>query len=295
MIILHSFVGVDEDVLDINLFRHFLRYHREVGVDRIEIDLQSNVGDGARIDAFVRIARDYGAEINDIVHTPYVGAGNHLDYMCRFVARHTGRGDWLLLADVDEFAAIPRPFPDFFRKVDAKGCNIVLGELLDRFAVSDQLPPVDPIRSLDEQFPYAYPLTSLVRRGWTRKVVAFKGPMTPIPGHHAMQEEGGFDQHRRYARYLRRIDRWTGPPLRDILRRIYFLTDPKSTGIRPYSRRIDVHHFAWDGLLAAKMKKRVKTDSKDSAEMLRVLRFVEDPGRLLQLRSSLLRHAVIGA
>lgn len=85
MIMLHAFIGVDSDVTSIALFRKFLMYYRSIGISRIVLDLQTNLNDVARIALFSTAAREFSAEVRNIVTAPYSSHQVHTPHMNSFV------------------------------------------------------------------------------------------------------------------------------------------------------------------------------------------------------------------
>jgi hypothetical protein len=276
LITLHSFVGVDPEIVNIHLFRHFCSYYRRIGVDALVFDLQSNWANEARFQAFRAVAEEFGAEIRNIVRERYASRGNQLDYTNSFMREHTD--DWCLLADVDEFIRFPMPLAQFFRQCDRVGANLVRGRLIDRIARDFSFPEIGE-GSLDEMFPLAYPMTRHIRQGTDRKIVAYRGRFTSNEGHHGFAEESGFWTTKWPARFVK----LTRFPLGILPRAIR----PHAC---PFGKSLEVHHFAWDSLLREKMEDRKLTKIDHLPELVNVLAYVSRSDRRDMLDANLLRE-----
>ena len=127
--------------------------------------------------------------------------------------------DWFVLADQDELQDWDGRLFEVLDECDRHGFDHVHGTLVDRLARDGSFPPVDPERSLDEQFPLTALLTTPLLRANSRKIVAAKGHVLLAAGQH----------------------------------------DAVSGRGRPVSElNVPVHHFKWAGNLIERLTQRVR-------------------------------------
>lgn len=296
MITLYSFVGVDRSVTAAPLFRKFLDFHQAQGIDRFVLDLHTGVGDLARVEEFAAIGRRAGARIRHVVSEPYSSVLNHLPHLNSFMQEYGSADAWCVALDSDEFVRFPVAAPDFLGRCDACGCNLVAGTLIDRFSCDAPFGTITDDSRLDDLFPVSYPLTRRVRRGWDRKIVAFKGRFTAIEGRHALVEEGGRFLPIAEKAFLNATDRIAPRALRRSLRHAYPYLEPRSRSIRRWKGRLEVHHIAWDSVLKRKMEaRRTEPGCTYRQEILNVLAFVERADPTGMLKRHLIEPAAIGA
>lgn len=292
MVILHSFVGVDEDIYDVHLFRHFLEHYAAQGIDAFVFDLHSNVGAEDRIALFRSMLSGYPAEVRNIVVGPYTSHLNHIDYVNRFLADHGAPDRWCVLVDADEFVEFPGGAGPFLDACASEGCNVVIGNLVDRLSLDPPFPAVRPDEPLGAQFPWSYPLTRQIRRGVDRKVVAVRGRFSCVEGKHRLIEEPpGLAERERT--FMRLVDRIPNPEWRSRLARRFRDREPQAKGIRRCATRLRVHHFAWDAVLLRKMQRRARMPGlTHPTEIRNVLAFVTGPA---PLERRLRRHLLMPA
>jgi hypothetical protein len=279
VIILYSFVGIDSYVVSISLFRRFLRFYADRGVDGFVFDLQTNDDDKeGRLAAFSAIVREFGGRIRHVVREPYSAHGNHTDYTNSFIRQFADGRQWCLLADTDEFVDLPEGAAAFLDRCDKSGVNVVVGNLLDRYSADGTFPEITDDQRLDDLFPLGYPMTRQIREGCDRKVVAVKERCTIVPGRHAFEEEGGIRAAVRESEFLAIVDRLGDSATRSVLRQLYSFLEPDLPLLRKWQGRVDVHHFAWDAGVLQKMAARTgEPDCVYLDEVLNVLAFARDP------------------
>lgn len=290
---LHCMVGVDASVLSFPLFQHFLRHYVSQGVSHVVLDLHSNAGDAARIRLFRETAEATGAVIRHVIEGAYTSHSNHTALVNSFLADYGAESRWCLLVDADELVVFPGGVRAFLSACDAHDRNVVVGTLTDRFSLDNPFPVIGPEDSLDELFPWAYPLTRRIRGGLDRKVVAVRGRFSCVEGKHRLVEERSrvIARERTVSRLtdLLRHDGW-----RERLVQWHLDNEPTSPGIRRWRGRLAVHHFAWDATLRHKMEVRAGMPGlTHRPEIERVLAFVRHPNPSSLLKRHLLRPARI--
>jgi hypothetical protein len=290
---LHAFVGVDEHVGSLPLFRLFLRHYRDIGVERFVLDLHSERADAARLDAFRAEAEAGGATIRHIVFGPYTAHRNHKESVHSFMAEYGQDDAWCLLADADEFVKFPTNAVEFLHERTREGCNLVIGNLLDRLSLDPPFPPIDDARTVDELFPWSYPLTRQIRRGVDRKVVAFRGRFSCAEGRHRLVDEPEGLPERERA-FKRCVDYIESERIRARLHRLYHRWEPTRDGIHRWRGRLEVHHVAWDDRVRTRMELRACMPGLTHAdEIANVLRFVQLPDPATVLHAHLLQRAAL--
>ncbi len=83
-------------------------------------------------------------------------------------------GDWILLADIDEFQEYGELLDAIINYSDTNGINIIGGDFLDRVGLSGNLEVFDPGQPIWEQFPIGCNITQEILMGHTNKVVCAK-------------------------------------------------------------------------------------------------------------------------
>jgi hypothetical protein len=300
-ITLHSLVGVDASITNIELLRKFLCYYRTQGIQEIVLDLQTNRDDNARIQLFSHVAADYGAIVRTVIREPFSSHLLHTPVLNRFLAEYSDPNRWCVMADADEFIRFPNGADRFFESCTARGFNVIHGTFVDRLSTEPPFPPIDADHSLDSMFPFTYPLTRQIRGGWDRKVVAIKGRLTGVSGplyegRHALDERTGWGTAMREARMLKLTDAIRVRRVREGLRTAYYRFEPSLPGILSYPGRLEIHHFAWDSVLKDKVSARLETDSNNThpREYLQVLEFVRSQNPYRLLKPYLLDRAALG-
>jgi hypothetical protein len=85
---------------------------------------------------------------------------------------------------------VPLPLEEMLARLRDTEANVVLGELVDHVSPTGEIVPIDPTRSLPEQFPIPCRLTRDVLQGCTRKLMLCRGDVHPRTAgfHHADSE-----------------------------------------------------------------------------------------------------------
>ncbi|HKY64537.1 MAG TPA: glycosyltransferase family 2 protein [bacterium] len=296
MITLYALVGVDPHILNFALFRKFLEHYRASGIRDFIFDLHTGRGDMAKVAEYRALAESHGAVIRHVVDEPFSVKDLQFRLLNSLVQELSGSNHWCLPVDSDEFIKFPGgDAVAFFAECDRGGYNAVIGNLLDRFSLDPPFAEIDEARSLDELFPWAYPLTRLIRKGWDRKVVAFKGRFTLINGHHGLDREFGRIAAQLEYSFLNLVDRFRSARLRRFFRRVYPYLEFPAPGIRRWPGRLEIHHMAWDSLLREKMIARLQLKGRALREYHNVLRFLDEADLGRRLRGHLLEKVSLVA
>jgi hypothetical protein len=172
------FIAVGPDVA---LLPHTLAHYAALGPDRILLSVHAGPQQNSRIVPEVeRWARVFGAEVADVTRGAYVGTRARREAA---LAAAATRDAWVLIADLDELQAYPRPVREIVGDCERRGCDYVLGELVDRVACGGGFPVIDA-RPLEEQFPVATRLTANVCGGDVTKVVLAHSRLVVGEGQH---------------------------------------------------------------------------------------------------------------
>lgn len=94
--------------------------------------------------------------------------------------------DWLLYADVDEFARFTLPLSMVVNRLQRENCTHMFGTFVDRVSADGSLlvPKLD--KPLGEQFPRECHVTKTLLHGTTQKVVLVRGDLRAGSGHHVI-------------------------------------------------------------------------------------------------------------
>jgi len=135
--------------------------------------------------------------------------------------------DWIILVDFDEFLVVPASLPEFVREIEASGCNLVMGVLVDRLAPNGRLTPIKVGSPIWDQFPEKFKVTRDIVKGFDQKTCIFRNVMQPNLGHH--------------------------------------LVSKSTVPIKVFSQVLNVHHFKWDVTLPTRLKKSLERFRKNPA------------------------------
>lgn len=173
----------------------------------------------------------------------------------------SGRHDWIIVADSDEFHEYPGGNVELFlRKMDMKGINVVNGVFLDRVSTNGKLLELSSSISLFKRFPLGCRLHLNFDLGTPKKVMAFKGFLRINRGHHRLAL-CWFWERRGYLH----LTPWQSCP------------PDKVDTIKPFKNRLNVHHFKWiDGQFeATKHKAEVWKGTRTGKSYSNVLKHLE--------------------
>ena len=245
MINLFCCIGVDEYITNLNLLYHFFDFYKKHGVDEFYIILQSNRGDNKRISDAQNILREFNITEKFTWMDDYYSPRLH-QFMRRAIADMDKTG-WMIPADIDEFHNFPLRAKLFLRDCDNRGINCVRGQLLDKVAQDGELNPIKKEIPIDRQFPFCADITKELAKGNTGKITAFKKPLIPGKGNHAVTKK-----------------KW---------RTVY------------HGQIIDCHHFKWDSLAPGRVEKRFRCYSEKKInwykESERVYRYLQKRKKIM--------------
>lgn len=127
--------------------------------------------------------------------------------------------EWIILVDFDELIEFPKALPQYVADLDATGCNVVMGTLVDRFAEHYHLAEIQEGPPIWDQFPIQTAFTKEVVQGCHVKTCIFRNYIEVNLGHHA-------------------------------------IVGTRGEPIRASHQRLKVHHFKWDATLPPKLLMR---------------------------------------
>ena len=223
-------MGADKKLFDLNLIKHFINHYRGIGIEKFLIAINATSENDTK-DA-VDILTGLGV-------TPEVWVGDFFE-LSKTDRLHKLQKkvitEWTFVVDSDEFAQI-----DNLQLIIDK-CNkykriAVHGKLIDRFAPSYKLNPVDPDESIWNQFPIESNINMLELIGGTdTKAFMFKtGIYMSSYGNHALY----------VIKPLHNMDS------RQIGDQFYY----------PY--RFNIAHFKWTSTCYERLKARIDSFAKD--------------------------------
>lgn len=174
------FVAVVDDYA---LLPHFLKHYRGLGVDQIFIATEPSVHHGV-----IAVARHFGSVVRDDldVRDSMTGGTAAVSEMRQTYA---GEDEWVMVADLDEFAVLPFPLREVVRLAEAEGANLVRGRMIDRVAAGGVLPQIWPDTDLWSTFPHQARLTSRLQGSVDYKGVVVRGRLKPAMAHHEFHGE----------------------------------------------------------------------------------------------------------
>jgi len=258
LLLVHASSRVPGRLLD-----RFLDHYHRLGVDEFLLILH-----GGWEDPQEHLIRRILAE-HDTVPVLEVDTFSAARKHRRFLSlmdQHCDPGDWVLLADVDEFQVYPDTLAHWLGWCDRNGYDFVRGRFLDRLAPDGHLAAIEPDGDLWRTFPFAARVTEHVTGGWSYKVCAMRGNLRPGEGgFHCL--DYGADDYRNLFLTLR---------------------DPAAPRLE-----IDVHHFKWDASLRERLdaKLQVRRGDFDAVEGAG---FIHEYERLARHINNAQRIAVAG-
>jgi hypothetical protein len=173
---------------DARLLARNLSHYRELGVDRILLDVHLRTTcDEDLLAAVTRVAQAHGATIANICRGPLRPSVERREQV---LPRYCADDDWVVLCDIDEFQEYPCDLPLLTGYCERHGYDYVGGRLLDRVAADGRLPPLND-RSLWHEFPAGTQLTVNKRGGDPHKIVLARPWVKIVDGqHHALTGRG---------------------------------------------------------------------------------------------------------
>jgi len=206
-----------------------------------------------------------------IAHTipvtePYSSAG-HMRVKHEILQEYVSVHDWVMQVDADEFVFFPRDesAKDVLARLDAEGKNVHFGLMVDRVATTGNI-DVPPRGSdfLFAQFPLNCAVTLLLQGSDVRKATAYRGYLRTSTGNHnvfglnASANSRAKHEPKLFETLLADIRWHFGPRVAQLLPR--FGQKPLSP-VHPSDDFASVYHFKWVQGLAAKLERRMHTET----------------------------------
>jgi hypothetical protein len=166
--------------LHVNTLDSWLTHYRRLGIDSFSINVNAPTADDPVIGAARRIAATHGIDLAP----PVIGDWQVVGNAPFEEVRRAKPDDWWVIADDDEFHEFPDDLHSLFSWCDRKGYDHVNGCFIDRLSADGSFQPVDPCRPLETQYPLGGFVTFPMLAADPRKVVALKGRIPAIEGHH---------------------------------------------------------------------------------------------------------------
>ena len=259
------------------MFRRFLLYYSRFGCFDISVDFHSETSKDL-VKRFVDIAERFDVTIGGIHYGVFNIDRDPIQITKDFLRKNSHSDSWKVVVDSDEFVDFGGSPVTLFRALESRRENVLVGHLLER--VRRDLFPIsfENIDSLDRACEYAFPLCRIVRRGWSRKVIAFRGNFTQTAGHHYLEEEGRqvveIEQDIMNALDAIRIRR-----LRNLLSSFleYMLPENCSAKVKRSRVRLTVHHFGWSLGVIERSRRRIAHHSDCAPEFERLIEFSKQP------------------
>jgi hypothetical protein len=166
----------------ISTLERMLEHYIGMGVDSVLLYAHLESLDEIDRIQLLEIVDRLGIEISGVV----IGEWESIQYRTLSQIAVTPPDQWYLIADQDEFHEYPKDIRQILAQCDAGGFHYVRGCFVDRFSSDGCLAPIDPARSLSEQFPMGAFFTKPILGGSPMKIVAARGGVTFTNcGHHA--------------------------------------------------------------------------------------------------------------
>ena len=218
------------DGFRIILLKSFLDYYMNIGVEARNILVTVQMRSESKLDRVLNVLdvlRSKGVYYDILV-------GEWSSESLMFHQAHkllycTRPDDWIIVADSDEFHEYPkRDVKLFLKELDSRNINIINGIFLDRVSSDGLLKELSFDSHIFEQFSLGCRLHKSFRLGTPKKVMAFKGTLRINRGHHRVAL-CWFWNRRNYLD----LTPWDSCPPKIV------------TELKPYSKRLNVHHFKW--------------------------------------------------
>jgi Glycosyl transferase family 2 len=237
---------------------HFLRHYLALGIqpERFLITLNAANADDPAAHRATDILRRHGIEHCNL----YLGKYNVYDEKSQNFAvkrRYTQPDDWIICCDADEFHQYPTGgagIGSFLAQCEASGYNVIHGDFVDRISPTGDLNPIEPSRSIWEQFPISCHISGRLGGACTAKVVAHKASINTTLGNH-----------------------YTEPAESDLY--------------RAYPQRLAVYHFKWDASVIGRLHYHASRlrEVHPTVESRRFLEHIEKYGKINLNRGGLLQ------
>lgn len=212
------------------LLTYFLDYYKKIGIEARNILVTVQMRRESKHDRVVRVLKVLKSK--GVYYDILIGEWSSESLMFHQLHKLlycTGPNDWILVADSDEFHEYPtKDVNEFLKELDSRNINIVNGIFLDRVSLDGSLKELSHNSHIFNQFPLGCRLHRSFNLGTPKKVMAFKGTLRINRGHHRVAL-CWFWIRRNYLH----LTPWESCP------------PPKRMELKPYTRRLNVHHFKW--------------------------------------------------
>jgi len=207
------------DHRNIDIVPHFIQHYEQFKVPRTHF-LFSLHGTNrtARYDAAWRRLGSFGVSLVSWIG-PF-SAISALEHKI-FLLHNVTDKDWVVYADVDEFAEFPAPLDTFINQLEQQRSNAVRGVEIDRISQSGELNKILSTPHISLQYPCVCNITKAMLRLMTDKIILLRGDFRAGTGNHRVLTLLWYKENNIT---LRQIDRF----------------DP-----RYYAKIINLFHYKW--------------------------------------------------
>lgn len=173
---------------DLPLIDHFIKYYKNLGVERFLICLHSLTEDDPNLKSAISILNEHGIEPADI----WIGKYRERKKSRRLegLVEDLNDDDWILTADADEFQEYPINLIKFIKKCETNNVAAVHGLIVDRIKEDGSIPnELEEGVPILEQFPLEcnfQQLKNLSHRKWLPKVTLHKKWVVLTIGNHCI-------------------------------------------------------------------------------------------------------------
>ncbi len=177
MIPARTFVNASNPVL----FRHWVRYYKALGCDKFLLVINYSADEDA--EKITEIIRD---ENIDAITWEWKGRFlppekyHFIDQQMALLRDMSCT--YIVNTDMDEFVEFPTKLPDLLMELVKSENERVVGFFVDR--ISDELKPLDPLKSIFEQAPFNAHVTHSLVKGYTLKIPVTRCSIRPNKGWH---------------------------------------------------------------------------------------------------------------
>jgi hypothetical protein len=164
---------------DITLLEQNLDYYTQMGIKKIliSVHLRPEWEEGF-LDSINEVIEKYPATIADLHTAQEIASKARYDSV---IKKHCSPGDWVIIADQDEFYEYSQPLAETIKCCEENGYDYVTGEFLDRVGPIGDMPEIKDM--LWDSFPIGVKLTKEVVKGGA-KVTLARASVNLTAGHH---------------------------------------------------------------------------------------------------------------
>lgn len=232
------------------LTQHFMKYYKNIGIENFLIIVNSLTDNNKELNDTLDILSKY-----NIYPEIWIGIYDVHTYREKRLAlqyTHCSKNDWVVGVDLDEFVGFPneyKSFPELLNYCDNNKINCVRGIFVDRISDTGELKKIESYPDISIQFPIKCEITKLINKAWVSKIIAFKGDMETITGHHYLSYE-----YEKNAVY--------------------------------YPEILDVNHYKWDITIIDRIKKLISIPNYNNIDIgwyeegNRFLKYINKNGKI---------------